>query len=77
VRIYVFSECYFKFWPLIFKHNKTLLQTAENSDASVTAFLNKREVDTWSMRMVLIHCIDIVYRLIILKIFLITESEIH
>jgi hypothetical protein len=53
-------------------------QTVENFDTSIESTIVKTAQDSiWSMTMVLIPCINIVYRLVCLKYFLITDNEVH
>ena len=52
--------------------------SAENSDASIKCtFLKTRQLGIWSMKMVLIPSINIVYIRTCLKIFPLTDSEVH
>ena len=68
----------FKFCLFILKACQTIWYTAENSDASIKCiFLKTRQVGIWSMKMLLIPCINIAYMRICLKIFPVTDSVVH
>ena len=77
----VFSQGCFKF-PLFIREDwYTMWQNVENFYATIECtFFKKKEkiqVGIWSMKMVLIPCVNIVYRRIYLKNFLIIDNEVH
>ena len=76
--IEVFSYGHFKVFLFILQDCQTWLETDENFDASIKCtFLETRYFGTWSLKIVLIPCINIVYKLICLQNFLIIDNEVH
>jgi hypothetical protein len=74
VCIYVLSYGCLKLRLVTIADCQIMWQTVENFDTSIQSTIVKT---TRSMMMVLIPCINIVYRLICLKYFLIIHNEVH